>query len=314
MKITKAKYNWLVAQYNYRKNKEEIIEISDEEYRRLTGNKNPEPEIINEDINNLKTTNLTIEALSNGQMIIDTNKKGNGSFTNNSYNFNFKINHNGNYIYKMYNSSLSENANIYTYDINKGDIIEFYNSDTIGTVYWFYPEFTFNYKLYGNILTYKYSYLQNNNWLNENILNINDKFNLILDKHCLSYKFYVPENFILSINGNIYLDGYEKSHETDKYIFIKNEKIFATKGSSYYMNNIYYYIQEGYDNDPSNKFLCLDEIDNLNEYFSNHDIDIKHYAIVKNIYHNDLLNHIWNYITILEYDPETFELTELNIE
>lgn len=37
MKITKAKYNWLVAQYNYRKNKEEIIEISDEEYERLTG-------------------------------------------------------------------------------------------------------------------------------------------------------------------------------------------------------------------------------------------------------------------------------------
>ena len=37
MKITKAKYNWLVAQYNYRKNKEQLIEISDEEYERLTG-------------------------------------------------------------------------------------------------------------------------------------------------------------------------------------------------------------------------------------------------------------------------------------
>ena len=37
MKITKAKYNWLVAQYNYRKNKEQLIEISDEEYQRLTG-------------------------------------------------------------------------------------------------------------------------------------------------------------------------------------------------------------------------------------------------------------------------------------
>ena len=38
MKITKAKYNWLVAQYNYRKNKEQFIEISDEEYERLTNN------------------------------------------------------------------------------------------------------------------------------------------------------------------------------------------------------------------------------------------------------------------------------------
>ena len=37
MKLTKAKYNWLVAQYNYRKNKEQLIEISDEEYERLTG-------------------------------------------------------------------------------------------------------------------------------------------------------------------------------------------------------------------------------------------------------------------------------------
>ena len=37
MKITKAKYNWLVAQYNYRKNKEQLIEISDEEYEKLIG-------------------------------------------------------------------------------------------------------------------------------------------------------------------------------------------------------------------------------------------------------------------------------------
>ena len=37
MKINKAKYNWLVAQYNYRKNKEQLIEISDEEYERLIG-------------------------------------------------------------------------------------------------------------------------------------------------------------------------------------------------------------------------------------------------------------------------------------
>ena len=35
--INKAKYNWLVAQYNYRKNKEQLIEISDEEYERLIG-------------------------------------------------------------------------------------------------------------------------------------------------------------------------------------------------------------------------------------------------------------------------------------
>lgn len=54
MKITKAKYNWLVAQYNYRKNKEQLIEISDEEYERLTGEiipqgptDNTEPELDN---------------------------------------------------------------------------------------------------------------------------------------------------------------------------------------------------------------------------------------------------------------------------
>ena len=41
MKLTKAKYNWLVAQYNYRKNKEQLIEISDEEYQRLTNNLYP---------------------------------------------------------------------------------------------------------------------------------------------------------------------------------------------------------------------------------------------------------------------------------
>ena len=41
MKLTKAKYNWLVAQYNYRKNKEQLIEISDEEYERLTNNLYP---------------------------------------------------------------------------------------------------------------------------------------------------------------------------------------------------------------------------------------------------------------------------------
>ena len=41
MKLTKAKYNWLVAQYNYRKNKEQLIEISDEEYERLTGEQEP---------------------------------------------------------------------------------------------------------------------------------------------------------------------------------------------------------------------------------------------------------------------------------
>lgn len=51
MKITKAKYNWLVAQYNYRKNKEEIIEISDEEYQRLTNNSSIiDDEIIDESI------------------------------------------------------------------------------------------------------------------------------------------------------------------------------------------------------------------------------------------------------------------------
>ena len=51
MKITKAKYNWLVTQYNYRKNKEEIIEISDEEYERLTNNSSIiDDEIIDESI------------------------------------------------------------------------------------------------------------------------------------------------------------------------------------------------------------------------------------------------------------------------
>lgn len=51
MKITKAKYNWLVAQYNYRKNKEEIIEISDEEYERLTNDSSIiDDEIIDESI------------------------------------------------------------------------------------------------------------------------------------------------------------------------------------------------------------------------------------------------------------------------
>lgn len=51
MKITKAKYNWLVAQYNYRKNKEQLIEISDEEYQRLTNNSGIiDDEIIDESI------------------------------------------------------------------------------------------------------------------------------------------------------------------------------------------------------------------------------------------------------------------------
>lgn len=51
MKITKAKYNWLVAQYNYRKNKEQLIEISDEEYERLTNNSGIiDDEIIDESI------------------------------------------------------------------------------------------------------------------------------------------------------------------------------------------------------------------------------------------------------------------------
>ena len=51
MKLTKAKYNWLVAQYNYRKNKEQLIEISDEEYERLTNNSGIiDDEIIDESI------------------------------------------------------------------------------------------------------------------------------------------------------------------------------------------------------------------------------------------------------------------------
>lgn len=51
MKLTKAKYNWLVAQYNYRKNKEQLIEISDEEYERLTNNSGIiDDEIIDEQI------------------------------------------------------------------------------------------------------------------------------------------------------------------------------------------------------------------------------------------------------------------------
>ena len=51
MKLTKAKYNWLVAQYNYRKNKEQLIEISDEEYQRLTNNSGIiDDEIIDESI------------------------------------------------------------------------------------------------------------------------------------------------------------------------------------------------------------------------------------------------------------------------
>ena len=51
MKITKAKYNWLVAQYNYRKNKEQLIEISDEEYERLINNSGIiDDEIIDESI------------------------------------------------------------------------------------------------------------------------------------------------------------------------------------------------------------------------------------------------------------------------
>ena len=47
MKLTKAKYNWLVAQYNYRKNKEQLIEISDEEYERLIGETVPQGPIGN---------------------------------------------------------------------------------------------------------------------------------------------------------------------------------------------------------------------------------------------------------------------------
>lgn len=51
MKITKAKYNWLVAQHNYRKNKEQLIEISDKEYERLTNNSGIiDDEIIDESI------------------------------------------------------------------------------------------------------------------------------------------------------------------------------------------------------------------------------------------------------------------------
>ena len=45
--INKAKYNWLVAQYNYRKNKEQLIEISDEEYERLIGETVPQGPIGN---------------------------------------------------------------------------------------------------------------------------------------------------------------------------------------------------------------------------------------------------------------------------
>ena len=47
MKLTKAKYNWLVEQYNYRKNKEQLIEISDEEYERLIGETVPQGPIGN---------------------------------------------------------------------------------------------------------------------------------------------------------------------------------------------------------------------------------------------------------------------------
>ena len=264
---------------------------------------------------------LYIEALEDGLMIFDMNQI---SPNNNNFHvkyFNFAINCH-NFTSHTYNENLNKEYNIYTYEIHKDDKIYIY-ANYIDETY--FPNINFNYKICGNILTYKKDYQRY--YLNEEMLNLNGvEFYLPNDKKCLSYNIYVPEGVILTIeNIGYYTFGYNKSHETVNYIYFKNENLVVKKINNFTTlhNSII----------VSDNIICIDE-DNLTTHSFYYDIGASPYLpkidnikILKNKDYkwnlsiktgtypdyimdgNDYVLDVNNLnIKIIEYDHENFEI------
>lgn len=228
MKISKAKYNWLVAQYNYRKNKEQFIEISDEEYQRLTGETfphtptgeqdPPQGDIENNEESNLQLTYLTIKALQSGKIIYNANdSKINGII--------FNINNDELHI--RYNDLYSYEQNIYEININKDDKIQIYKhfSNDNDSLLNLCNMFNFNYIIYGNAITIRQNCY--NDFKNYNKFNIDNikHIDIYLDNYCNNVNVYTniatdnDKTFIYVIKNNEYFIYLNQDNITLKDLF-----------------------------------------------------------------------------------------------
>ena len=303
MKLTKAKYNWLVAQYNYRKNKEQLIEISDEEYERLTGEMEEDNNKINEDNEH---TYLTIEAVENGKLTINVNERqypdqidNNGHFavTHRSY-INICLIINNIYTSYSYNSNYSYEGNIYEININKNDKIKinisYYNSYYSKYDLNYIFNFNFNYKIYGNVITIIPSFY--NDFINYDKFNYDNIRNssIYVDYHCVNINVYNK------LNQNVYL-YYIKNNDTYFILDENNITLQQLYDESYFTGGEW----SGY----IYSFKLCRYADNTNIFIlknKNYNWDLTSF-IDKN---GDSI-YLPDYVNIIEYDPNTLILNNL---
>lgn len=204
MKITKSKYNWLVAQYNYRKNKEQLIEISDEEYQRLTGETVPQGPIGNTEpqgptgntepqgpIGNTEPMNPNENDKLNANDIYEIYEDENNELilnikNNNIANIKLGTNYNLNYG-KNIITPLIKNVEVYQYSYEQQYIL--------------YLSLTYNNKSY----TYDILFTLNNNkeYYNYSVIQ-KPKFNLI-HKDYNTFEIKLINNLIYSHNNKEYI-------------------------------------------------------------------------------------------------------------
>ena len=329
MKITKAKYNWLVAQYNYRKNKEQLIEISDKEYERLTGeiilqgptgNTSPVEPTPNsgipihdeEDSNKINEDNehtyLTIEAIENGKLTINVNNRIYPTYIDNNGNASGGIPSyidicliiNEVHTNYSYNSNYSYEDNIYEINIYKNDKIKF-NIGYYGNGRYFSKydlnyifNFNFNYKIYGNVITIIPSFY--NDFINYDKFNYDNIRNssIYVDYHCVNINVYNK------LNQNVYL-YYIKNNDTYFILDENNITLQQLYDESYFTGGEW----SGY----IYSFKLCRYADNTNIFIvknKNYNWDLTSFIDKNgdNIYLPD-------YVNIIEYDPNTLILNNL---